>query len=230
MKKIFVFGDSILKGVVFENGNYKKCNNDICSQISALLGYKIENHSVFGQTLSRLDTKPTLNELLKNNNDCYFVLELGGNDADFCWDDVCKNPTAPQTEKTPQHEYANMLTQTINKIKSSGNTPLLCNLPPVSATRYYQFLCNKYDGNKILQFFNGDITNISRHQEFYNNLLEKVGQKTKTPVLDLRNELLVKIDYEKYLCADGIHPNEQGYKLLANSIANQINDISQGQK
>ena len=42
------------------------------------------------------------------------------------------------------------------------------------------------------------------------------------PVIDIRSAFLAQPDFRSYLCADGIHPNEAGQKLIYGAIRRQI--------
>ena len=51
MKKLIVFGDSILKGVTFNGTGYHLCPDHDLPQLSAR-GIEIENHTKMGATIS----------------------------------------------------------------------------------------------------------------------------------------------------------------------------------
>ena len=42
------------------------------------------------------------------------------------------------------------------------------------------------------------------------------------PVIDIRSAFLAQPDFRSYLCADGIHPNEAGQKLIYGAIRRQL--------
>ncbi len=222
MKPVIILGDSILKGVVYKNDKYVKCENNVVDLIRNQTSLDIKNFSVFGQTIKKLYEKDMLKNLEGVKN-AYVVVELGGNDSDFDWVEVASNSNVDHDEKTPRKLFFELLMKLVQDIKQSGNTPVLCNLPPISAKKYFNFISKKHDGNKILEFLYNDISNISRHQEYYSNLIEKCANKTNIMLLDCRNDILIERDYEKYICDDGIHLNEQGHKFLAMKLQEQIN-------
>ena len=51
MTDISAFGDSVLKGVVFENNKYKVSKNNFACLCEKLLGIKVENKAKFGSTI-----------------------------------------------------------------------------------------------------------------------------------------------------------------------------------
>lgn len=224
---VAVFGDSILKGIVLVNNKYVKSETNIISLLDATQELNIKNYSVFGQTLKRVFDKKIL-ELYLQQSQClneFIVIELGGNDSDFDWNIVTETPTISHNEKTPIDEFYQLLSSATKMIKSHGKIPVLCTLPPVYSKNYFKTLSEKYDGEKILKFFDGDISNIYRHQEAYNNEIVRCASENGCLLLDLRSELLMKIDYHKFMCEDGIHPNDDGYKLIYESIIKQLKEI-----
>lgn len=225
MKPVIILGDSILKGVVYKDDKYIKCENNVVDLVRSATNLEINNLSVFGQTIQKLYSKGIVSKTLENTKNSYIVIELGGNDSDFNWNEVVSNPSIEHDEKTPRNKFYELLVNLVQEIKASGNTPILCTLPPISANKYFNFISKKYDGGKILEFFYNDISNIYRHHEFYSNLIKKCAIVTNTKVLDCRNDILIERNYEKYICDDGIHLNEQGHIYLAGKLIKQIDNL-----
>ena len=53
MSDISVFGDSVLKGVIYENNIYKVSQNRFSNICEDILGVSIENKAKFGSTISK---------------------------------------------------------------------------------------------------------------------------------------------------------------------------------
>ena len=53
MSDISVFGDSVLKGVIYENNIYKVSQNRFSNICEDILGVPIENKAKFGSTISK---------------------------------------------------------------------------------------------------------------------------------------------------------------------------------
>ena len=96
---VTVYGDSILKGILLENGRYT-INREWEEKLSGLCGLNIRNRSRFGCTvqkalaLIRKDGAGTYGE------GEYAILEFGGNDCDFRWDEIA---AAPESEHDCKH-------------------------------------------------------------------------------------------------------------------------------
>ena len=104
----------------------------------------------------------------------------------------------------------------ISSIREKHIRPILCNLPPIDAERYFAYFTggDKQKGERILEWL-GTVGKIYWWHERYNAAVEYVGEVTDTPVINLRRALLQKEDYRLYIAKDGMHPNEEGQRLLA---------------
>ncbi|MBR6806337.1 MAG: SGNH/GDSL hydrolase family protein [Bacteroidaceae bacterium] len=60
--------------------------------------------------------------------------------------------------------------------------------------------------------------NIDRWHERYNMEVMRLGVLTHTPVIDITSVFLERRNYSDYLCEDGIHPNEEGHRLIEEAI------------
>lgn len=62
---------------------------------------------------------------------------------------------------------------------------------------------------------------ISRWHESYNRALFMIAQETQTPIIDITTPFdTFRGDISSLYCADGIHPNDKGHKMIATTIIN----------
>lgn len=94
-----------------------------------------------------------------------------------------------------------------------------------SAEIFSNVICTVADGSKVMEFLNGDLTNISRYHECYNLAIVKCALENNCRLIDLRTPLLLDRKYMDLLCPDGIHPNEQGHMLMAKVVENIIDGM-----
>lgn len=226
-KRITIFGDSITKGIIFTDNQYVKLEDSAVDMLKKETKYEINNISVFGQTLSRAVSKGIfskyIEEVKTSNKKEIAIIALGGNDSDYNWGDMEKIPFDQINSKTPLTMFANYLNNTIEICKQNNVTVYLVTIPPVNAKLYYEnVLAKKYNGKLILEFFNGDISNITRHQEAYNMQIMKSSALYNCQLIDVRSEMLMKRDFTSLLCLDGIHPNLEGHKLMYEVIKRQL--------
>lgn len=221
-KKVAVFGDSISKGIVYEDDKLKKLEDGVVQLISDEYGYTIDNYSAYGQTLRRLDEKDAVGKFLSDGRSEgveFAVFCIGGNDADYNWKEVAASPMSEHSPNTNVNEFEEILERNVSKLSGSGINVILTTIPPVDSARYFKnVICRIADGEKVLEFLGGDVTNISRHQEVYNYVILKVAARNKCPVIDLRTGFLLDKNYLKNYCIDGIHPNGNGHKFMAEEV------------
>ena len=223
MRNLVIFGDSISKGIIYENGRIKKaksCAVDILNDY-----YKfdnVKNYSVYGQTLARLMNKGTIDEYIKTIDRSaknYAAICIGGNDADYDWRTIALSPDEAHLPLTPIGSYAAMLDIAVKKLLDSGHKVFLFTLPPIYSQLYFNNVISKIaDGDNIMRFLGGDVSNIYRHQELFNYEVIKCAYSNEVKLIDIRSALLNDRDCSGKYCLDGIHPNEVGQSFLADSI------------
>lgn len=99
-----------------------------------------------------------------------------------------------------------------------GYTPLVLSLPPMNAHCYFDHFTRQFDEQQkknVLKWLKGNIDTIWAGHELYNDAVKRIAEATDAHLVDVTSALLRQKDY---LCADGIHPNNKGYHLIAKSI------------
>lgn len=224
-KKVVVFGDSISRGIVSEGDKLVRLEADAASLIEKQYGYEISNKSRFGLSLKRLCEKRTVEAFIEGGAEDVdiAVLCIGGNDADYNWEEVGKTPWVDHQPYTSPEEFGQLLCKTVELLQGRGISVLLCTIPPVDSQRYFDnVICKRADGERVLEFLNGDVSNISRHQEVYNYVIIGCARRYSCPIIDLRTGFLLDRFYLSNYCADGIHPNGSGHKFMAEQIVSSL--------
>ncbi|MDD2445386.1 MAG: SGNH/GDSL hydrolase family protein [Clostridia bacterium] len=223
---VTLIGDSIAKGIATKNFRLEKIKDCASILLEKFLGCKFNNISVYGQTIKRIKEKKLIKDYLSNIDKSkrnIVVFSIGGNDSDFDWKAVAENPLIKHEPKTSEDEFVNLLDILIKELKENDVEVYLTGLPPINSERYFKnVICKVADENQVLKFFNGDITNIQRHQELYNFLVYKIAIKNNCRFLDVRSYFLAKRDCHNSFCIDGVHPNELGHYEIANEIKKQL--------
>ena len=52
----------------------------------------------------------------------------------------------------------------------------------------------------------------------YSNLVCEIASASNIKMIDIRSAFLKLRNYSDYLCEDGIHPNEEGHRLIEEAI------------
>jgi acyl-CoA thioesterase-1 len=221
--KVVVTGDSISKGVVYDDNKGKYCilENNYVSILQNKLKGVVQNTARFGSTL--IKGAGRLKHDVENANPDIVLIEYGGNDCDFNWSEIADDPEREHSPKTEFHQFEQLLKETIQFLTSNKIIPVLLTLPPLNAERYFKWV-SKSDPNaenNILRWL-GSVTKIYWWQERYNSMVLKVAEETRTKWIDIRGAFLQDPDYSKFLCVDGIHPNEAGHRVIADKVLEYV--------
>lgn len=221
--KVTVLGDSVPKGLYLENGKVMRVHRSAVDLLAERYGIAVDNVSAFGQTLKKCAEKGLIDRWLgEAAPEDSLVLSLGGNDCDYDWAEVAKAPLAPHAPKTPYPEFVRLLSAVCAKLRRAGHTPVFTSLAPIDARRYFEeVICRRADGERVMQFFCGDLSNITRHQEAYNAAVCRTAL-TEGVLLDFRTPLLLRPDCRSLLSDDGIHPNARGHEEIAGILGRAI--------
>lgn len=227
--KLCFFGDSIGKGIVYdkERGRYVPTENSFVRLVGEEEKIDIENFSRFGCTVTRGEQIVERNVPEIKSSD-YVVLEFGGNDSDYNWKKIADDPDAEHSPNTPLSVFVETYKKVIGEIKKLGKIPVILNLPPVDARKYFRWVSNGVNGDNIMKWLGGDEIYIYRWHEMYNAAICDLSNSMNIPMIDIRSAFLVKRDYSDYLCEDGIHPNERGHKLIKDTLVDAIKAVLPG--
>ncbi len=225
-RPILVVGDSITKGVIFDEKRGRHVllrGQDFCSLVAAQLKTAVVNLSKFGCVSTA--AKDILKDRLQKDPvpPALVALELGGNDCDFDWNAIAAAPEQEHFPKTPLEQYEQTLTDMVTAAYDAGSQPVLFNLPPIDADKYFRYFTggNQEKACNILKWL-GNVGRIYWWHERYNAAAERVAQATKTPLLMIRSALLSAWDYRRYVSGDGMHPNAEGHQRMAEVVLQYI--------
>jgi acyl-CoA thioesterase I len=220
---IVVYGDSIARGVIYDEEKQK--HSLLLESFTNLLRNHLKgvvyNAAKFGSTivegLLRLQ-----DDVLKRKPDIVLI-EFGGNDCDYHWDRIVENPSGGFQPNTNCSTFYDLLSGLVKKLDSMKIVPVLVSLPPLDPDKYFRWISHNSDqaGKNILQFI-GNVSHIYSWHERYNAAILRVAEETKTRLIDIRSAFLQKDDYTKLICMDGIHPNKEGHKVIADKILQYI--------
>ena len=221
IQNLGIWGDSLLKGIILDetDGKYrplKQCSVYLFNKVFPL---SIKNNSRFGCTAPKaLDNLER--SLKKGFHADAVLLEFGGNDCDYNWVEVSEHPEEEHQPHTPFEEFTATMKKMVHILLEHNIRPLLMNLPPIDATRYFDWISQLkgVNGERVLQWLKQkDI--IYQQQERYSLAIDKLAYTEGLPLIDVRDRFLTLRNYRDYLCLDGIHLNEQGQKILGETFS-----------
>jgi len=211
--KVTVYGDSILKGVLFLDGKYT-VDHRWERELAETLRLNVDNRSRFGNTIQKL--LPVLRrDGAAEGEGGYALLEFGGNDCDYDWKAISAEPTGRYRCKTPPEQFLTLYREAIALLRGHGKTPVVLTLPPIHSERYLDFICRAGLSRENILHWLGDVEAISRWQETYSSLVRQVAREEQTALVDLRAAFPREPRaLEELLCDDGIHPSRAGQRLI----------------
>lgn len=220
---ICVFGDSIAKGIVFNEKmqKYTYLKDNFINITESRTGNFIKNFSKFGCTIKKGET--ILRKQLHNlTNYDYVLLEFGGNDCDLNWKEVAEAPDIQHSSHVPLPEFKRTYEKLIAAVIQAGSKPVLMTLPPLCSSKFFNWVSKGLNKEKILAYLGNDVEYIFNWHKKYNNMIYTIADELDTPVINIRDTFLTHPQYENLLCIDGMHPNEKGHQLIADTLKNYI--------
>ena len=225
---ICVFGDSVAKGVVFDEikNKYTFLKENFVNLVQSKTSVPFKNYAKFGCTVTKGS------EILEKQADRlsayqYTILEFGGNDCDLNWAEVASQPGASHMAQVPIEHFKEIYETMIEKTRGAGSHPILMSLPPLDSDRFFNWISKGLDREKILQFLENDVDYIFRWHQQYNDMIFRLADAYQIPVIDIRTDFLKQKDYKSLLCVDGMHPNKEGHKLIASSLEKYVAALCQ---
>ncbi len=217
IKRLEIYGDSILRGVTYsaDTGRYDLFSKNRFAELAAA-GIETENHSRMGATVVRGLTMLKRN-LKESAEGTVVLLEYGGNDCDYTWAEVARDPHGDYLPHVSMDLYADTYREAIRFVRERGAIPVISSLVPIDAEKYMDWITRNLNYENVLSWL-GDVSMLSRWQENYNRTVERLAYETHTPLLDLRSLFLLSHDYKSILCADGIHPTAKGHARIDGAV------------
>lgn len=218
LSTIEVLGDSVLKGVQVNPANkryYTKNDIDI-PMLSEKFDIKVSNHSRFGCTVKK--GKSILMNMLKKGFHCdAVVMDFGGNDCDFNWQEIATHPEGDFEPNAPLNHFIEDYREMIHLLKQHGIEPILTTLPPLEPQRFFDWWCQNLNKENVLKWL-GSITRIYAHQENYSHHIAQLAREEKVLLVDIRGAFLQHGKISELICEDGTHPNSAGQKVITKAF------------
>ena len=196
---IVAYGDSITKGVIYdiEKSKYTFLKENFTRIIGNKIKGTVYNEGKFGNTIMRGAHK-MYNDVIKKSPDVVLV-EFGGNDCDYNWDDIAKNPNIEYKPNTDINIFRETLLTMINTLKNNHILPVLMTLPPLDQLKYFKWVAKEdsFAEKNILQWL-GTKDRIFTLHNSYSKMITEVANETSTVLIDVRSEFLKYNNYSNF--------------------------------
>lgn len=222
--QVNIYGDSLMKGTVIDPAScrYRATMSQYLDALSEKEGLQFCNRSRFGIPVAR-GQQIVEQDMQEQQRIDYALIEFGGNDCNFKWDEVSEHPDQEHVPMTEITSFRNTLLNMLKTLNEHAITPLLMTLPPIDAERYFEFIARGNSKKNLLQWL-GDVNMIYRFHEMYSNAIAKIALQTNTLLVDVRARFLDKRNYRQLIGLDGIHLAPDGYKLLVSAFQDFVNE------
>ena len=226
IKSVSVWGDSILKGII----SSEDLTQIRPSEINALqmagekLAIEINNKSIYGAHIIKLQSTQTKN-LNKGLTADIALIESGTNDCDYEWNDVCTKPFSEITQKVPLADFKRIASEMVDTSRENKITPVLVTAPDLAIPYWKEYITRGLDKEKIAQFIGHDPYVLLRNQEEYMEALRQIAKEKNVQLIDMRVEFRKTSDPMSLMCKDGVHPNIEGHKLMADVFVKLLPEI-----
>ncbi len=220
MKKVVVLGDSISRGIVLRDERYAILEQGFLEQSASVLDLTVQNFSKMGCTIARGV------QILEQRKDTvaaadFTLLEYGGNDSDFFWNEIAETPEEKHFPKTGLLQFRALYTQMIRRVRELGSQPVMLSLPLMDGQRFFDYTTrtmSSVERAHILSWLGGQLERIRNYHDMYNMEVYRIAIEQQVPIIDITTPFLDNKDYTQYICADGIHPSEAGHALMAERV------------
>ena len=127
--------------------------------------------------------------------------------------------TATEYVPTVKVKSTGVTLKLIDYARSKGAEVAICTLVPIDSQKFMNWVSRGLNYENILNWL-GDVDRISRWQEYYSKLSEKVAKIAHCKILDLRS--IFKGSMDNFIGIDGMHPSAEGHTKIREAFQQKI--------
>lgn len=222
MQNLVIFGDSILKGIIYSSDKkkYEFSNDNKYEELQRKYGITVVNNCKMGATIDK-GLAIAEKRLESCNEDTVVLFEYGSNDCDYDWSAISDDPAGLHLPRIPEAEFAKKYSKAISLAKEKGARVVLSSLIPISAEKFMSWISRGRSYYNILKWL-GDVDHLARWQLHYNDLVGNIAADNDCELFDLRHFFSVRNRNGVLLCEDGMHPTQEGHNLIVSSLGRLV--------
>lgn len=219
---ITIYGDSLMKATLPDSSfHYRFTVKPYLERLQAMFPIEIRNRAVFGSCVAKGESQLE-KDLERAEIGQLALIEFGGNDCNFRWDEIAAQPEGEHRPFTSLDQFLSTVESMAKKLLERGVRPVLMTLPPIDAHKYLRYLGRDGTNCENILHWLGDADMIYRFHEMYSNAIAKLANRMGLQLIDIRERFLDKHNYKDLISEDGIHPSRQGYELIFNTVVEAL--------
>ena len=226
--RMVCLGDSVTRGVSYVRGRLRIVKNNypalLQSEVMETYPVEVLNKGVFNDNSDGLVHRFE-KDVLESGADVVLV-EIGGNDCNFRWDEVALRPDSEHAAIVPLERYLSNLTKIVETCRKAGIIPVVLTILPLDPIRYYKHISSQY-GQNIAHWI-GVCGGIEHWHGMYNRALKQLVQYLNILSIDVRTGFERAGNLADLLSDDGVHPTETGYQVLSQLVAQEMRAVLTG--
>ena len=203
MKQILrakIYGDSIMKGTILDAGyRYHAIMNEYLIKLYTRFGIEAENRARFGITVQRGHS--ILLRDIDDGLDCELALvEFGGNDSDFKWNEISMEPDKEHLPLTSMADFKQNIAAMTEELRAQSVQPIMMTLPPIEPNRYLDFVSRNGNSRENILKWLGYVEKIYETHKSYSDAVAEIAQERMVPLVDVRSAFPSGNALGEYMC------------------------------
>ncbi len=220
MRQIICLGDSVTRGISFVRGRMRIMKENYPALLQGSVGSwaVVLNRGVFNDNSDGLVERLSSDVLAAHPD--IVLIEIGGNDCNFHWDEVAKRPDETHESIVPLERYVDNIRALAARIREGGAQPVFMNILPLDPVRYYRHIYSAY--GKSIAHWIALCGGIAYWHDMYNQNLVRLLSSMGVKMIQVREEFEQSGNPAELISDDGIHPTVSGYRLMSQVVADQL--------
>lgn len=212
-KKVYLFGDSLMKAVMpDESGMYHSSDAIGFSEMEKKYHFELSNFAMPTFTTSQI---LFYMKNVMNNKDLpdFVLLEGGGNDCDHDWSRFASTNGDELVNRVSIEQFEENLRAMAQFWREKGVPCMYIITPPIDMNRFF---CHLQKDEKFLALKDKfpDVNLMEQEYEHYKDVMYKIIDEYNMKKIDLTH-CFDSVDHiSSVYSSDGMHPNEKGYEMF----------------
>lgn len=220
MKTYYMFGDSLMRGVMpDESWDYHSSDAIGFEEMQTHYNMKFVNYAMPTFTSERVKMWMLQTMGRQAKPDVAFI-ECGGNDCDYDWKSICEGRCDyAHRHRVAPDQFKKNYEDMIHILQEQGVEAVAVIAPPIPVEVYLSHLLESGVDRNIMSEYVNSVQQMYDEFAEYGEIMRLTAKENGCDILSLRESFLALDDMMPYYSKDGMHPNEKGYMLIHDEFA-----------